>query len=720
MNKIEISEILERFSGAKKIGADRWQVKCPVHDDKQASLTISKEKGKILFHCHAGCETENILQAAGLSWADIGEGKTPQTWKEKLEAWKGKPIEAVYNYNDAKEKYLYSKVRFAGKEIIFGKINEDHSFFNTGIGETPRVLYNLNSVIKAVNGGYPVYYCEGEKDCDTLREMGFAATTAGSVSDWKPEFAKFFIGARVIILPDNDEPGFKLKDEVLRDLKNYAHATKAVITSQAEKGDITDYIKEGYTKADFQELVKETEWKYAPWIQAGKNGLRVNEGILAKSVEQSMEYIILRKAGVEVDKFCLYVDGVYKECRRPEIKAYIRKYLPDSLVKDAILNNVYNLLLSSEGKVKTFEAVNSNERYINLKNGILDTIGFKLIPHSPKNLSTIQLNCNFNENAPEPKHWLKYINDLCTVCGVVDHERVAVLQEWVGLILSNYSVYRVKQSLCLYSSLGNTGKSIFPKPLIAILGAENTNNVPMQNLSDRFALADIYGRRLIVTGDQKGNDIEDSSTYKELTGGDYVRCEMKGKGGFNFLFTGGIVSICNDLPSFKGDKGTHLFERFNLIKCTNVIPHEKRDKTLEMKILNELDGVFMWGLEGLKRLLKNQFCFTQCKANEEAISEWRAVQDTFYSFLIENCELTGDTKSDRIKKTELEKAYRDWCEDKEIEGLNSKNIQARAEKNGIECGVYYGYQYYKGVQYRFDSKYFKPPAMAQVGLKTAN
>jgi len=45
---------------------------CPAHQDKSASLSIKEEPdGRVLFHCFAGCDKQSILDACGLTWADV-------------------------------------------------------------------------------------------------------------------------------------------------------------------------------------------------------------------------------------------------------------------------------------------------------------------------------------------------------------------------------------------------------------------------------------------------------------------------------------------------------------------------------------------------------------------------------------------------------------------------------------------------------------------------
>lgn len=249
----------------------------------------------------------------------------------------------------------------------------------------------------------------------------------------------------------------------------------------------------------------------------------------------------------------------------------------------------------------------------------------------------------------------------------------------------------------LYSPLGNTGKSVFLNIIKELLGLDNTINIPLQKMSDRFVVADMYGKRVNIVGDQQSNDIEDSSGFKQATGGDPLKVEFKGKGGFNWVYTGGIVTACNVLPSFTDDKGGHIFDRICLIPCEYTIPSEKRDGKLLSKIINELDGIFLWALEGLKRLRNNNFKFSQCNVSDECIKEYRENVDTFYRFINENYKITFN-RADKVKKTELEDEYIQWYRNNvSLISINKRKIKEKAEKNGIVLLVTKGIRYYAGL-----------------------
>ncbi|MDE6182553.1 MAG: hypothetical protein K2F59_05055, partial [Eubacteriales bacterium] len=390
--------------------------------------------------------------------------------------------------------------------------------------------------------------------------------------------------------------------------------------------------------------------------------------------------------GTDKKDIYIYKNGMYEIATKDEVKGAIREYLPISITTNTILDNVYNLLRTMNNKTYSAEELNASARYINLKNGLYDIEQDKLISHTPNILSTIQLNCNYlEEDTSQPTKWLAYINDLCRdEDGNTDKQKVDLLQEWFGLLISNIPVHKVKSCLILYSSLGNTGKSVFLRIITHLLGTENTVNIPIQDLSKQFSLSGLYGKRVCIVGDQQSNSITDSSVFKQITGGDSLDIEFKGKTKFSYTFNGGMLFACNNLPAFTDDKGGHIFDRLCIVPCVNVISKDKANNNLSEELLLEKDLIFAWALDGLRRLIKNDFKFTVCQASKDASEEFRKTIDTIYDFITENYKIT-DNKMDRVKKTEFEERYASWCRENERQPVSKRNIKERMEKIGCFC-----------------------------------
>ncbi len=67
-----IDALLSHFDGVKETANGKYVVKCSAHDDRNPSLAISEgDGGRLLLKCWAGCETEDVLSAVGLKFADV-------------------------------------------------------------------------------------------------------------------------------------------------------------------------------------------------------------------------------------------------------------------------------------------------------------------------------------------------------------------------------------------------------------------------------------------------------------------------------------------------------------------------------------------------------------------------------------------------------------------------------------------------------------------------
>ena len=86
------------------------------------------------------------------------------------------------------------------KEMLYGVLNKEKDWFQYGLKGIHKTLYNLPEIREAAAQKRTIYYVEGEKDVETLREMGLAATTAGSSGDWRRIFTKYFSGCNLSLI----------------------------------------------------------------------------------------------------------------------------------------------------------------------------------------------------------------------------------------------------------------------------------------------------------------------------------------------------------------------------------------------------------------------------------------------------------------------------------------------------------------------------------------
>ena len=123
----------------------------------------------------------------------------------------GNPYLRVHKYwNAAEGKNGYAQQHLDGQQWVNGKPSGD------------KVPYRLPQLIAAPLAT-PIYFCEGEKDVESLVKLGLVATTMseGAGAPWAPAATKWFEGRPVIILPDADVPGRAHALKVAKALTRY-------------------------------------------------------------------------------------------------------------------------------------------------------------------------------------------------------------------------------------------------------------------------------------------------------------------------------------------------------------------------------------------------------------------------------------------------------------------------------------------------------------------
>lgn len=430
------------------------------------------------------------------------------------------------------------------------------------------------------------------------------------------------------------------------------------------------------------------------YIYKEKGKDKVNTALLSKYMSENCEYLIVRKNGFDQDFLYWYQAGCYRRISVNEFKGKIKEFIPLEIRKASMYDEVYKQLVTDKTTVRV-EDLDKDSRYINFKNGLYNIKTKELESHRADILSTIQINANYNPDASIPEKWVRYLEFLTENNLSLMH----ILQEWVGLTISNIPGFEPKKSLALYGPNGNNGKSVFINMLDYLIGTENIATRDIQDLSKPFGTSDLYGKKALLIDDQKEADFADSSIFKSITGGGLIACEFKGKQSFSYRFNGTVTFGCNELPYLAGEKGSHIFERLMIIPCYNVLTPEMRDPKLLDYLKEELEGVILWALEGLQRLLDNGLKFTKSEASVIAGEEYRMKSDTLYRFVMEECELTGNS-DDRILKSVFENDYEAWAIRNEIlSPIQKKNIKDRAQKIGIKFGKISNY-YYIGVKYK--------------------
>ena len=276
---MDLNEILSRLEGVHGSGK-QYSARCPAHDDKRASLSVSLgEDGKILFNCHAGCTAQEITRALGLSMEDLFQKSNDLPTVTRSPA---KPhLVAAYQYLSP-EGMRYEKQRFSDKSFRWRQPDGKGGWKYNRQGITP-TLYGTGETPLPDH----VYFVEGEKDVDNLKARNVAAVSPpdGAKSKWQPQYTEALKGRHVVILPDDDTPGRELAARAAAELQGKAASVKVLNLKKEfpelpEKGDISDILaampaEDVFMKLEALELTTpewsgETEKKEDPFLSCFK------------------------------------------------------------------------------------------------------------------------------------------------------------------------------------------------------------------------------------------------------------------------------------------------------------------------------------------------------------------------------------------------------------------------------------------------------------------
>ena len=106
-----------------------------------------------------------------------------------------------------------------------------------------------------------IYFCEGEKDADTLAKIGFVATTAseGAAAKWDPALTPYFKDRHVVILPDADRPGRAHAQKVAKAIHGVAASVRILdlYPERHDGSDVSDFIANDTAGVRLAKEVKE-------------------------------------------------------------------------------------------------------------------------------------------------------------------------------------------------------------------------------------------------------------------------------------------------------------------------------------------------------------------------------------------------------------------------------------------------------------------------------
>lgn len=264
----EVLDTLKRTTGHQPIKSGSGYItRCPAHDDQNPSLSVAEgNDGRVLLHCHSGCEIEAVCNNLKISILDLFPIKSDSKTYTS-------PKYTEYNYADEHNNVLYKKIRVEPgkdgktKDFYISSVKSNGEWKNGFSRPSRRFLYRFNNVLKAIREGKEIYLVEGEKDADRLFQEGLIATTMieGAGAKIRPEYVEQLQNANIVLLYDEDKAGHSHRDSLCKALINQVKGLKVIklpgLEYRESHGlDISDWLNLGHTVQELKQLVDKTDF----------------------------------------------------------------------------------------------------------------------------------------------------------------------------------------------------------------------------------------------------------------------------------------------------------------------------------------------------------------------------------------------------------------------------------------------------------------------------
>ena len=386
--------------------------------------------------------------------------------------------------------------------------------------------------------------------------------------------------------------------------------------------------------------------------------------LLADFIRHNSDYMFVRDRATDYARCYWYENGRYNFINEQELKGIIKKYITDfdlTLLKMRDVTEVFNDLMSDRRFIKE-DQLNADENIINFQNGLLYLDTLELKEHTPEIYSTIQIPCDWNpkksvvNGAPIFESFLNTFTEN-------NPDKKKLLLQYIGVCISNISGHRMKKSLFMVGA-GNTGKSQLKALTEKLLGFGNSAAIDLSELEERFGTSKIYGKRLSGSSDMSYVTVNELKVFKQVTGGDAIFAEFKGKPSFEFVYKGLMWFCTNQLPKFGGDRGDWVYDRIITFRCDNVIPPERQDKLLLDKMYAEREAIAYLVALGAKQVIDNGYNFDipeDCLLERE---QYKKNNSPVAMFFEECCEMRKSEKiTDNCTTKKMYEVFKAWCVD---------------------------------------------------------
>jgi len=270
----------------------------------------------------------------------------------------------------------------------------------------------------------------------------------------------------------------------------------------------------------------------------------------------------------------------------------------------------------------------------NCANGTLDLRTMELRKHDPADKITKVARGAYHPAASSGAEWSKFIERV-----LPDNDVRGYWQRIIGLSLLG-KVNGDKQIAPIMTGKGANGKTTAVEAVSFAMGDYAATADPALLMSKRgdthpTGIADLLGKRLVITSETEQDRRFDIPLLKRLTGGDTIKARYMRQDFFEFQPSHLLLLSTNHLPRVDDDTEA-VWRRIRVIPFDVQIPEAERDDELGERLQVEADAVIAWVVAGWIAY-RDHGLKPVPAAVLEATGQYKAESDAIGRFIEDEC-----------------------------------------------------------------------------------
>jgi len=270
------------------------------------------------------------------------------------------------------------------------------------------------------------------------------------------------------------------------------------------------------------------------------------------------------------------------------------------------------------------------------------------------------------------------------VYSLLDEADVPTLQEYLG-----YCLLPTKraQKMMVIIGKGGEGKSTLGRVMEFLMGDSMVYNSIQKICTDRFARADLENKLLMVDDDMSLEALKQTSYLKTMvTQQGKMDLERKGVQSYQGHLYTRFLCFSNGSLSALYDRSYGFYRRQIILTTLDKEEGRTDEPFLPEIIKDELPWVLNWCLEGLRRLMQNNYQFTISSRAEKNLQEAMEEANSILMFL--NSEGYIDYSTDACASTaHLNSAYAQFCRDNRVVQLSDTKLARHLSQHQKALGI---------------------------------